>query len=59
MIVAKIILTTLRGIKKTGIIKGPGTDLDAELRKARKYNGTHPYKEPANRKAVYRTIRGG
>ena len=59
MIVAKIILTTLRGIKKTGIIKGPGTDLDAELRKARKYNGTHPYKEPANRKAVYRTIQVG
>ena len=46
----------MRAIKRTGLIKGPGTDLDAELKKAREYNRKHPYKEPADRKAAYKTI---
>lgn len=39
---ADIILSAMRGIKKTGLIKGPGADLDADLKKARKYNLKHP-----------------
>ena len=56
---AYIILSAMRGIKKTGLIKGPGTDLDADLRRARKYNLKHPYREPQDRKAVYQTVRVG
>lgn len=56
---ADIILSAMRGIKKTGLIKGPGTDLDADLRRARKYNLKHPYREPKDRKAVYQTVRVG
>lgn len=39
---AKIVVSAMRGIKKTGLIKGPGADLDAELRRARDYNRKHP-----------------
>lgn len=49
----------MRAIKKTGLIKGPDTDVDANLRKARAYNRKHPYKEPADRKAAYKTIHVG
>ena len=40
---AKIAVSAMRGIKKTSLIKGPSADLDAELRKAKKYNRKHPY----------------
>ena len=40
---AKIAVSAMRGIKKTSLIKGPSADLDAELRKAKKYNWKHPY----------------
>ena len=40
---AKIAVSAMRGIKKTGLIKGLSADLDAELRKAKKYNRKHPY----------------
>lgn len=53
---AKIAVSTMRGIKKTGLVKGPDADLEAELRKTREYNQKHPYKEPTDRKAAYRTI---
>ena len=56
---AKIVVSAMRGIKKTGLIKGPSDNLDAELRKAKKYNRKHPYKEPTDRKAVYQTIQVG
>ena len=56
---AKIVVSAMRGIKKTGLIKGPGPDLDAELRKARDYNRKHPYQEPTDRKAAYQTIQVG
>lgn len=56
---AKIAVSVMRGIKNTGLIKGPDADLDAELRKAREYNRKHPYKEPTDRKAVYQTIQVG
>lgn len=56
---AKIAVSVMRGIKKMGLIKGPGADLDAELRRARAYNRKHPYREPADRKAVYQTIQVG
>ena len=56
---AIIAVSAMRGIKKTGLIKGPSADLDAELRKAKKYNRKHPYKEPTDRKAVYQTIQVG
>ena len=53
---ADMILSVMRAVKGTGLIKGPDTDGDANLRKARMYNLKHPYKEPADRKAIYRTI---
>ena len=53
---AKIVVSAMRGIKKTGLIKGPGPVLDAELRKARDYNRKHPYHEPTDRKAAYQTL---
>jgi len=56
---AKIAVSVMRGIKKTGLIKGPGADLDAALRKARDYNRKHPFKEPTDRKAAYQTIQFG
>ena len=56
---AKIAVSAMRGIKKTGLIKGPSADLDAELRKAKKYNRKHPYQEPTDRKAIYQTIQVG
>lgn len=56
---ATIILSAMRAVKKTGIIKGPGMDADINLRRAREYNRKHPYKEPSDRKAVYRTIYAG
>ena len=56
---AKIAVSAMRGIKKTGLIKGPSADLDAALRKAKKYNRKHPYQEPTDRKAVYQTIQAG
>ncbi len=40
---AKIAVSAMRGIKKTSLIKGPSADLDAELRKAKKYNRKLPY----------------
>ena len=40
---AKIAVSAMRGVKKTSLIKGPSADLDAELRKAKKYNRKHPY----------------
>ena len=40
---AKIAVSAMRGIKKTSLIKGPSADLDAELRKAKKYNRKHAY----------------
>ena len=55
----KIVVSAMRGIKKTGLIKGPGADLDAELRRARDYNRKHPYQEPTDRKAAYQTIHVG
>ena len=56
---AKIAVSVMRGIKKTGLIKGPSADLDAALRKARDYNRKHPFKEPTDRKADYQTIQVG
>lgn len=53
---AKIAVSAMRGIKKTGLVKGPDADLEAELRKAKAYNRKHPYREPTDRKAAYRTI---
>ena len=55
----KIVVSAMRGIKKTGLIKGPGADLDAELRRVRDYNRKHPYQEPTDRKAAYQTIQVG
>ena len=52
---ARIVLSVMRGIKKTGLIKGPSADLEAALRKAKEYNRRHPYREPKDRKAVYQT----
>lgn len=34
---AKIAVSAMRGIKKTGLFKGPSADLDAELRRAKDY----------------------
>ena len=48
---AKIAVSVMRGIKKTGLIKGPSADLDAALKKARDYNRKHPFMEPIDRKA--------
>ena len=53
---AKIAVSAMRGIKKTGLIKGPSAALDAALRKEKKYNRKHPYQEPTDRKAAYQTI---
>ena len=52
---AKIAVSAMRAIKKSGLVKGPDADLEAELRRAREYNRKHPYKEPTDRKAVYET----
>ena len=57
--ISRIIISAMRGIKKTGFIKGPGEDLDADLRSAKAYNRKHPYKQPTDRKAVYQTINEG
>lgn len=56
---ADMILSVMRAVKGTGLIKGPDTDVDANLRKAREYNRRHLYKEPADRKAAYKTIYAG
>ena len=56
---AKIAVSAMRGIKKTGLFKGPSAVLDAELRRAKDYNRKHPYKEPTDRKADYHTIQVG
>ena len=56
---ANIILSAMGAVKKTGIIKGPGMDADINLRRAREYNRKHPYKEPSDRKAAYKTIYAG
>ena len=56
---ANIILSAMRAVKRTGFIKGPDTDVDANLRKAREYNRKHPYKEPSDKKAAYKTINTG
>ena len=53
---AKIAVSVMRGIKKTGLVKGPDPDFDAELRRAKEYNRKHPYREPRDRKADYRTV---
>ena len=52
---AKIAVSAMRAIKKSGLVKGPDADLEAGLRRAREYNRKHPYKEPTDRKAVYET----
>lgn len=56
---ADMILSVMRAVKRSGLIKGPDTDVDTNLRKAREYNRKHLYKEPADRKAAYKTIRAG
>lgn len=56
---ANVILSVMRAVKKTGIIKGPDMDVDENLRKAREYNRKHPYKEPSDRKAFYKTLYAG
>ena len=56
---AKIAVSVMRCIKKTGLIKGPSADLDAALKKARDYNRKHPFMEPIDRKADYQTIQVG
>ena len=56
---AKIIVSAMRGIKKTGLVKGPDADPDAELKRAKAYDRKHPYKEPTDRKAVYQTLQVG
>ena len=56
---ANIILSAMGAVKKTGIIKSPGMDADANLKRAREYNRKHPYKEPSDRKAAYKTIYAG
>ena len=53
---AKIAVSVMRGIKKTGLVKGPDPDFDTELRRAKEYNRKHPYREPRDRKADYRTV---
>ena len=58
-ITVHILLSAMRAVKKTGLIKGPDTDVDENLRKAREYNRRHPYKEPSDRKATYRTVHVG
>ena len=55
-ITVHILLSAMRAVKETGLIKGPDTDVDENLRKAREYNRRHPYKEPSDRKAAYQTI---
>lgn len=55
-ITVHILLSAMRAVKKTGFIKGPDTDVDENLRKAREYNRKHPYEEPSDRKAAYQTI---
>lgn len=44
----------LRFIKKLGLIPKNG-DIDTEIQKAKEYNRKHPYKEPADHKALYST----
>ena len=56
---AKIILSVLRAVKKTGLRKGPGTEYDDAVRKARAYNRAHPYREPRGGGASYLTVRAG
>lgn len=58
-IAVHILLSAVRAVKKTGLIKGPDTDVDENLRKAGEYNRRHPYKEPSDRKAAYRTVHVG
>jgi hypothetical protein len=58
-ITVHILLSAMRAVKKTGLIKGPDTDVDENLQKAREYNRRHPYKEPSDRKATYRTVHVG
>ena len=58
-ITVHILLSAMRAVKKTGLIKGPDTDVDENLRKAREYNRKHPYKEPSDRKAAHQTIYAG
>ena len=53
---ARVVLSAMRCIKKMGFFKGPNADLEVEIRRAREYNRKHAYKEPADRKAIYRTI---
>ena len=52
---AKIAVSAMRAIKRSGLVKGPGADLAAELTRAREYNRKHPYREPTDRKAAYET----
>ena len=40
-ITVHILLSAMRAVKKTGLIKGPDTDVDENLRKAREYNRRH------------------
>ncbi len=54
---AKVILSVLRAVKKAGIRKGPGTDYESALQRARAYNRAHPYREPRGRGASYLTLR--
>ena len=56
---ARVVLSAMRCIKKMGFFKGPNADLEVEIRRAREYNRKHAYKEPADRKAAYRTIKTG
>ncbi len=56
---AKTAVSVMRSIRKTGLIKGPGADLDVELRRAKDYNRKYPYQEPTDRKADYQTIQVG
>ena len=55
-ITVHILLSAMRAVKKTGLIKGSDTDVDENLRKAREYNrryprsGIHPSYDAGNRR---------
>ncbi|MBQ9327476.1 MAG: alpha/beta hydrolase [Solobacterium sp.] len=51
---AKAAVAVLHLAKRLRLIPNPG-DLDSEFAKAREYNRKHPYREPHDQKARYRT----
>lgn len=52
---ARAAVSALRFVKKMGVLPKPG-DIDEEIEKAREYNKKHPYKQPSDHRARYRTV---